>query len=283
MKKLALILTLTLALNAGYSRAQKQLKRYELKSGIVEYETTISGKVLGSTISGSGYEKLYFKDWGAVELKESQSAKTSTMKFFGKKKTETEKSHEMNKLDNGKTYSVDFDQQQIYASRDMAMDMTTSFHPDADAGDVGKNMLESMGGQKIGNEEFMGYDCEIWELAGGKQWMYKGVMLKLEMTALGITTVTQATSVDFNTTVADKYFQLPDFPIEQEEGFMDDDMNANDAEEMDAAMEKISKMSYAEWKKFAVENDDELREMSEEDLRYTYDSIQKMIKMRTGK
>jgi hypothetical protein len=239
--------------------------------------------MMGSTVSGGGTEKLFFKDWGAVELKEEESSQTTTIKIFGKGKTETENTHVINKLDNGESYLVDFEKKQIFASRNMAMDMTKEFKPDADAGKVGESMLKSMGGEKVGTEKFLGYNCDIWELSGGKQWLYKGLMLKLEMTMLGITTITEATSAKFNINVADKFFNLPDFPIQKEEGYMDNEQYEDDMEDMDANMEQISKMSFSEWKKMAQANDEEMQQMSDEELRQTYDMMQKMIKMRQGK
>ena len=53
---------------------------------------------------GSGTENLYFKDWGALELKETTSEQTTTMKFFGTEKVETTSTHVINKLDNGESY-----------------------------------------------------------------------------------------------------------------------------------------------------------------------------------
>jgi hypothetical protein len=262
---------------------QNKLKRYEVKSGIVQYKITTSGKVLGSTVTGSGTESLYFKDWGAIELVEEISTQTTNTKIFGRKSSETTNVHTINKLDNGKSYFVDFDRNEIALRRDMAMDMTTAFHPDGDAGDVGKSMLESMGGEKIGNEKFLGYDCEIWDLMGTKQWMYKGVTLKTEVSMLGIKTVKEATSATFNESVASKHFELPDFPVTKEEGFLDDDEFEEDMEDMDEKMDKLSKMSYEEWKAMAVANDEELKQMSDAELRQTYDMFQKMIKMRSGK
>jgi len=218
-----------------------------------------------------------------MELKETESTQTTSMKFFGKKSTETENTHTMLKLDNGKTYSVDFENERISVNRDMAMDLTKAFYPDTDAGEAGKSMLESMGGEKVGNEKFMGYNCDVWELSNGKQWLYKGAMLKAEIAMLGITTLTQATSANFNTSVPDKYFQLPDFPMEEMEGFMDNEEYEENMEDMDANMEQISKMSFSEWKKMAQANDEEMQQMSDEELRQTYDMIQKMIKTRQGK
>ncbi len=266
-------------------KQENKLKRYDVKSGIVQYTSTISGKVIGSVITGSGTESLYFKDWGAMELVEEKSTQTTNTKIFGNKSTESTNTHTMSKLDNGESYHVDFDKKQIFLRRDMAMDMTKVFHPNADAGDVGKNMLESMGGKKIGSEKFLGYDCEIWDIMGAKQWLYKGVVLKLEMTVMGITTIKEATSAKFNTSVSDKYFKLPDYPIQKEEGFMNNEEFEDDMEDMEANMDKISKMSFEEWKKMALadKEDEEMQNMSEKELRQTYDMIQKMVIMRKGK
>ena len=280
MKKLSILLSLVVILVSCNGNSQNKLKRYNIKSGIVKYTTTISGKVMGSTINGSGTESVYFKDWGAVELKEEQSTQTSTMKFFGKVKTEKTSTHTINKLDNGESYVVEFDKKQIFLGRDMAMDMTKAFHPNADAGDVGKSMLESMGGKKIGTESILGYNCDVWDIKGAKQWMYKGIVLKMDITVFGIRTLTEATSAKFNITVADSNFKLPDFPIQKEEGFMN---NQEFEDEMDATnedMEKLSNLSFKEWKKLATEDDPEMQEMSDEELRETYDMIQKMIKIR---
>jgi len=298
MRKLTIILSLlivTISCKGNENKAidslavtdkqENKLKRYEVKSGIVQYTSKISGKVIGSVIAGSGTESLYFKDWGAVELVEEKSSQTTTTNIFGKKSIETTNPHTMSKLDNGESYHVDFDKKQIFLSRDMAMDVTKAFHPNADAGDVGKNMLESMGGKKIGNEKFLGYNCEIWDIMGAKQWMYKGVVLKLEMTVMGITTIKEATSAKFNASVSEKYFKLPNYPIQKEEGFVNNEEFEDDMEEMDANMEKISKMSFEEWKKMALadKEDEEMQNMSEKELHQTYDMIQKMVKMRKGK
>ncbi|MCF8373871.1 MAG: hypothetical protein K9H64_19770 [Bacteroidales bacterium] len=284
MKEINILLSIALALISFVGISQNQLKRYEVKSGMVEYITTTSGKVMGSTVEGTGIENLYFKDWGAVEVKVEKSSKTTTTNMLGKSKTETSDVHTMNKLDNGETYFVDFDKRQITAGRDMAMDMITAFQPNADAGATGKSMLESMGGKKTGTENFLGYSCEIWELAGGKQWIYKGVMLKLDMTVMGIKTTTVAKSAKFDVTVPDSRFKLPDFPIQKQESFMDNENYDQDSGPTNEDMDKLSKMSFEEWKKLvlAEEENTEMKTMSDAELRQSFDMMQKMIKAQRG-
>lgn len=285
MKKFTIILLLLFVMAGCSGNAQEKPKRYEVKSGIVEYVTTTTGKVMGSTISGSGTESLYFKDWGAVELKETESSQTTTMKIFGKEKTETKNTHTLNKLENGKSYSVDFENEQITVATDMAMDMIKNFQPNGDADEVGESMLESMGGKKIGTEKILGYSCDVWELLGGKQWIYKGVMLKMEMTTLGIKTVTEASSAKFDVSVADSHFKLPDFPIQKTESFLNNDEFQNELnnDEMNESMDKMQNLSFEEWKKMVIEGDPEMKNVSDEELRQSYDMMKKMLKMRKGK
>ncbi len=280
MKKISIIFSLAIVLVSCSGTTQNTLKRYEVKSGIVEYTTTISGKVLGSKVSGSGTENLFFKNWGAIELKEEQSTQTTTTKMFGKTSTDKTSTHVINKLDNGESYLADFDKKIIYANRDLMMDMFKQTN--TNAGNTGKNMLESVGGKKIGTESFLGYDCDVWDINGAKQWMYKGVILKLDITVFGIKTVTEATSAKFDISVADSNFELPDFPIQKEEGFMN---NQEFEDEMDATnedLQALSKLSFEEWKKLATEDDPEMQAMSDKELRETYGMIQKMLKMRNS-
>jgi hypothetical protein len=283
MKNLTIIFTLVLALASCNGKAENKLKRYELKSGIVEYVTTTSGKVLGSTVSGGGTDKLFFKDWGALELKESVSSQTSVMKIFGREKTEKTDTHTINKLDNGDSYSVDFKNKKIYQAEDMAMEMVKNTHPEGDAGDVGRDMLVAMGGKMIGNENFKSYKCEVWEILGGKQWIYKGLMLKMEITVLGITTITEATSIKFDVSVADSHFKLPDFPIEKTETFINNDDSEIDSKEMKEGMKAMENLTYPQWKKMVIEGDPEMKNTSDEELRQSYDMMQKMLKLQKGR
>ncbi len=283
MRNLSILFSLIFAMSGCSGNAQNKLKRYDIKSGIIEYATTTSGKVMGSTIDGSGTEKLYFKDWGALELKESMLTQTTTMKFLGNASTETEETHTMVKLDNGESYSVDFNKETIYATRDLAMDMVMENQADGDAGKVGESMLESMGGKKTGTEKFLGYTCDVWEIMGGKQWIHKGLMLKMEMTVLGITTKTEATSVKLDVSVPDANFSLPDFPIQEVENFMsNDDDSPMDAKEMEEGMKMMEGLSFEEYKKMVREGDPEMKDASDEELRQSYDMMQKMLKLRKG-
>ncbi len=279
MKKLSILFSFVVVFVSCSGNSQNHQKRYNVKSGIIEYNITTSGKMMGSTISGKGVERLYFKNWGAIEVLEEESTQTSSMKFFGKAKKETTLTHKMSKLENGENYVVNFENKTINL---MNVPAIALMNKDSNDEQTSENMLTAMGGEKTGNEIYKGYNCEVWTVMGAKQWMHKGVVLKLEMKVLGIKTVKEASSVKFNVNVADKYFELPDFPVQKSENYLSSDEFEEGMDELDAGMDKVAKMSYKEWKKGAVANDEEMRNMSEEELRQTYDMIQKMIKMRKG-
>ncbi len=256
---------------------QPELKRYEIKSGILEYKTTTSGKVMGSVVKGSGTSSLYFKNWGAVELKKEDSKTTTHINVFGQKKTEVSEVHTINKLDNGKSFNVDMKNKIITLRRDPAMEMIKTFGK-GDAATTGKKMLEAMGGKIIGKEKFLGYDCDVWEIPGGKQWMYKGIPLKLEMTVMGIKTINEATSAKFNINVSDKYFKLPDYPIKEEEGYLNDDEYKSEQAEMQKNIKRFEKMSFDEWKKTVTAEDAEMKNKSDEELRQIFKMSKEMMK-----
>jgi hypothetical protein len=276
MKKIILTLALLVITINSFSQGTK-LKRYEVKSAIVVYETTISGKLMGSTVTGSGFEKLYFRDWGNLELKETQSSQTTKTNIFGIKKTETSDTHTMSKLDNGKSYHVDFEREEIMLRRDPAMELTKTF-ADGDVNKTGKEMLEAMGGKIVGQEAILGYTCDIWDGLGGRQWIYKGLPLKIEVNLMGILTTTTATSAKFDIAVTDKYFKLPDFKLVEMEGYQNDEEYAEDKAEMKKNAQKMKNMTYAEYKTMLIKNDPEAADMSEEEMKQSYQMFKMMIK-----
>jgi len=264
---------------------QNNLKRYQVKSGIIKYETKISGKVIASTITGSGTEERYFKNWGALELYEQKSTTKTVTKVMGQVMSETTDDHQMTKLENGFSYLVDFKTKSILKQKDMAMEAIKKLHPDADAEKASKAMFKELGGKLIGKENFKNYTCEIWDLMGVKQWIYKGVMLKSEAKLMGITTITEAIEVNFDSSVSDSKFTLPNFPIKEMESLMGGENMDFDLDDINADLDKISKLSFEEWKKMALadKEDEEMQNMSDEELREMFNMIQKMAKMRKGK
>jgi hypothetical protein len=175
-------------------------KRYDIASGIVEYQTSTSGSLLGFDTSSKGHRKLYFKAYGNIEVQESSST-SSTM---GNK----EQTEQLTKFENGMVYVVDF-QKKVIIKRDMR-----SMMEDKDMHAMGRDMLKKMGGKKIGSGKVLGYPCEIWEAMGSKMWLYKGLLLKLTSNILGIQTTEIATKANFNISIPEAKFTLPNYPIQ---------------------------------------------------------------------
>ncbi len=201
MKHLKLLSLLIIAF--ATTTLSAETKRYEIKSGIIEYTITLSGDMMGMKMKGKGTATTLFKEWGNVEL-HSEESKTTTMGM-------TEHNREITKIDNGKVYSVDFDQKVIYELSADALD--NSEHKDLMQ--TGKEILISMGGKKIAEEKFMGYNCEVWEMMNVKLWIYKGIMIKSEANIMGIKNMTVANKIELDVSIPDERFNLPNFPIQK--------------------------------------------------------------------
>lgn len=201
MKNFKLLAVVLITL--GVTALSAQTKRYDVKSGIIEYTITHSGNMMGMKMQGSGTAKTVFKEWGNVEL-HSEETKTVTMGM-------NQHDKQVTKIENGIVYTVDFDQKVIY---ELGIDAMSNSE-DKDLLRAGKDVLISMGGKKIGDEKFLGYDSEVWELMKVKVWLHKGVMLKSEADMMGIKITTVASKVEFDVSVPDDAFNLPNYPIQQ--------------------------------------------------------------------
>ncbi|WP_461630440.1 hypothetical protein [Labilibaculum euxinus] len=185
----------------------KDIKRYNVESGIVHYETSISGPY----VNGSGTEDLYFKKWGALEMSFEDKSETLTMiNANGIEESTTTNARNAYKIDNEKIYVVDYAASIIFTKEDPLIDYMRQNN--LDALEAGRETMISMGGVQLDNEKILGYDCEVWDLLGVKQWIYKGITLKAVSHMAGITIIEEATSIKFDVSVADSYFELPNFP-----------------------------------------------------------------------
>lgn len=255
--------------------------RYAVRSGIVKYKTTLKGEMMGSKVNGSGTSTLYFKDWGALELREDQLDQSTEVDILGKKQKTEEHNRGITKMDKGDLYVVDFENKKIRKMKNMGEEMLKGM----DYESFGKEMLKKMGAKQLGNEKFKGYDCEVWDLNGAKQYYYKGIPLRSEMKIMGISTVTEATEAEFNVSVPDSKFKLPDYEVVETEmplngegmkELMQDEDFQKDVKEAQKNLEKMSDMSFEEWKEFVGKQDPEMKNMTDEELRQSYDMIQKM-------
>ena len=58
---------------------------------------------------------------------------------------------------------------------------------DSEKEQFANQLIDSLGGERLGTERILGCDCEIITLLGSKGWNCKGVTLKSEVETLGVT------------------------------------------------------------------------------------------------
>ncbi len=225
MKKFVL---LTLSLLFLTSSLYAGSKRYSIKSGTVTYHTSTAGSIMGIGTHSQGTKTLYFKDYGNIEVQEA----TSTSSTMGRQ----DSMHTLTKFHNGMVYAVDF-KRKVITKQDMSAMMG-----DKNMQAMGQDMLEKMGGKKIGHGKVLGYNCEIWEAMGSKMWFYKGVPLKLESSVMGIKTNEIATKVNFNKSIPNSKFALPKYPIQTMDEMINKELNKPDSEGNKPNPEEIQKM-----------------------------------------
>ncbi len=229
MKKAAKIISIFLALFLT-TTLYAQTKRYEIKSGIVEYKIEGGGSIFGFATKTTGTAKLYFKEWGNVELRQSDEKNIAMGKTTIK--------HDLTKIDHGTIYTVE-DEDKIIIKSDIDM-LKQMDKKGKNISAMGKDMMKQMGGKKIGNGKILGYNCEIWEMMGSKIWIYKGVALKTEANIMGFKHLEVATSAKFNTSIPEKIFNLPNYPIKTINDMIKE--NASPKQPTPQQMEQMQKM-----------------------------------------
>ncbi len=195
MKKISLLVLLVFGVISLFA----DMKRYEIKSAQIEYVISGSGNMMGIPTEIDGSSSLIFKDYGNTEITHEKFSQV----VMGQKET----TEDITKIDSGIVYSVNLEDKVIY-KQEIPLDSD-----DPALSLKGKKSLEALGGKRLGSEKILDYDCEIWELSGVKMWMYKAVPLKTETNVMGILQTQIAKKVQFNGTISDDMFKLPNYPI----------------------------------------------------------------------
>lgn len=253
--------------NENASKDDSGAKMAEIKSGIITYEISGSGNVMGQKMTTSGTARLVFKDWGATEKEERKVTET----YNGVPSGSTQ---ELNIIKGGMSYDVDYQMHQIIKTKDPRTAMIKEMNSKS-LMKASEKFMTQMGGQKTGTEKFKGYRCDVWKLMGTKVWVYKGFPLKTESNMMGVVRVEKAVKIKFNTSVSNSEFELPkDFRVVQGED--DDFPTAAEVQENMKEMQEMKTMTYEEWKKkMAAEG--ELKGVSEEQLKKAYEMMHNQL------
>jgi len=206
-----------------------QIKLYDVKSGKVEYEIKGSGEIMGSKMQTVGKKRVIFDDNGAKNLTEEN--KIEKQSIMGQKNVT--KTHTMTYMKSNMLYEVSFDNRRIIRMGNMGAGMAMLMGGGKDMKQTGEAMLKQMGGKKMGTDQVLGYTCDVWDLMGIKQCMYKGIPLRIESNMMGIKSTEVAIKAAFDISLSSSDFKLPDFPIYDMEG------NKLDKSKLDV-MDKIS-------------------------------------------
>ncbi len=233
MSKTGKIILALATLLAIATTLQAEAKRYEVKSGIVEYKIEGGGSLFGFSTKTQGNAKLYFKEWGNTELKEINEKNVAM--------GQTTTSHNIMKIDHGTVYNVN-EEDKVIIKSDIAM-LKQMDKEGKNISSMGKDMMKQMGGKKIGSEKVLGYLCEIWEIMGSKIWIYKGVVLKIETNMMGIKHLEVATKAKFGVKIPDEKFKLPNYPVKTLNQMMEDEMKTQSSPKLTPEqMQQMQKM-----------------------------------------
>ncbi len=207
------IVVAVLITGAQTLNAKAIFKRYPVQSGMIFYDINISGQSPnGFSTQTHGIARLIFDQWGARELKEEDATEIQQGDF-----NETRDIHSMTKMDHGTIYTVDFDEQTIYKTRDRSMDLSIARGEDLSQENI--SLIKKMKGQKIGEGNVSGFPCELWQAKDQKICLYKGIPLSITIDTPGFHSERKAVQVILNQKIPKDQFKLPDFPIVVDEEY----------------------------------------------------------------
>jgi hypothetical protein len=187
MKRFALVALLALFTLAA---AEAQTKKYDIKSGIVTFETTM--KMSGITITTKSI--VYFDDYGMKECKETYEEDALKESFFS---------------DGKNLYKVIFGNKTAYKvgvpyrGTEMRFDWN-----DLSSKDIKAGKAKQLPGMTVAGKK-----CESYEYAdAGTTTKYAGwsrICLLMDLTSKGMSSVTKAVKVEENAKVSAEKFKIP--------------------------------------------------------------------------
>ena len=186
------------------------MKRYDVESGKIEYSIKESGNIMGMVkIKGVGKKRLVFDHYGVKDLTEENKVKKETTAG----QTKVTKEHTIQYMNDGIMYRVDFDRKKIVRMENPAMGMNAMLGGGKNIKQTGESMMKSMGGKKVGTDKVLGYTCDVWDIMGVKQCIYKGIPLRIESNIMGLKSLEVATKAEFDISLSEDDFKLPEYSL----------------------------------------------------------------------
>lgn len=181
--------------DSGEGSSTNFQKRYGVKSGIIEYE--LSG-------SQEGTKTLYFDGWGMRQAEYSRSI----LNVGGF----TKAMNLVNIIDGEYQYIINLDQKSGTKVRNPILKELEALKHEKNFSEFGEQLLLKMGAEKIGTDNFLGKDCDIYVLknSGTKLWVWKWLTLKSETISRGINITLTAKKIDENISIPSGKFSVPE-------------------------------------------------------------------------
>jgi hypothetical protein len=176
--------------------AQTDQKKFDVQSGMILYTVSGGGKLtedVNLTIKGKG--KLRFKEWGVTALIEEDFEEITSGVLQN-----IETVQRCEKLEDKQRLDVDFKTKKIY-ERKMPKGNFQEY--------ITKDLV------KTGQEEILGYTCDIWEGVGVRKCIYKGIPLLVEHYLLGTYYRKKASSITFGIDASAANCSIPNYPIQK--------------------------------------------------------------------
>lgn len=181
--------------NLGKESTSEFQKRYGIKSGVIEY--IITG-------SQEGTKTLYFDSWGMRQAEYTRSV-LSVGGF-------TKSLNLVNIIDGEFQYMINIDQNSGTKTRNPILKSIEQLKGQKGFNEFGEQMLLSTGANKIGSENFLGKDCDVYEMksTGTKLWVWEWITLKSETKSGGMNINLTATRINEGGSVPKEKFRIPE-------------------------------------------------------------------------
>lgn len=193
------LLCVILLLGVAATGMAQQAKKYAVKSGYLKLELS------GST---AGTKEIWWDNYGQKTAEREKS--TTTTKMFGIKNVE--KKDALHIIVKDRFWTINYIENSgmkgIVPNFADALDVANGM-TEKEQEEFANQLLEDMGGKRLGTETLGGYQCDVVSLMGTKVWVYKGAALKTEGKLMGIETKEMFSEFKPGTAVSASKFAPP--------------------------------------------------------------------------
>lgn len=170
-------------------------RKYGIKSATIEYD--VSG-------SQEGSRRLFFDNWGSRQAEYSNT--TITVGQFSKT------ANLLNITDGDWQYTINLDTKSGTKSQSQLKELKIELEGQQYFNELGEQAIIKLGGVKLGTEEFLGKECDVYEFRniGMRAWYWKWVLLKSETRSGPVSITVTARKIEEDVRVPEDRFRVPD-------------------------------------------------------------------------